>query len=441
MSDADLIDLLQRFAMALGVGFLMGIERGFRHRDAPDGTRAAGLRTHAVIGLLGGVSGALLPAIGQTGFAALTLAFAAALIVFKVRESITDGDISVTGTIAALALFALGAYAMWGDLRVVAAVGVALVGLLAVKGVLHAWLDKLTQAELRSSLLILAATAIVLPLLANHSIDPWGAINPRELWLLTILVAGASFAGYVAVRVLGQNRGVLAGAAAGALVSSTVVTAELGRRVRAGETTAPKAAAGAALAAAVSVTRMGLFVAATAGAALTEAVLALGIAVSALVVGAWGLNRLDRDRDKTDASAALRNPLELKSVAAFALLLGGATILGRLIANAYGQAGFLSFAAAGGLADVDAVALASASLVRGGLAPSVAAHAILIAVLVNTFAKGAIGAFAGGWRYSGFYLAVASVAALLGAFAWWFAAQGLFPWFSLGGSQALAKFG
>ena len=110
----------------------------------------------------------------------------------------------------------------------------ALAALLAFKQALHDWLDKVTWKELRSALLILAATAIALPLLPDRAIDPWGAINPRELWLLTILVAGASFAGYVAVRVLGDEVGVLAGAAAGALVSSTVVTAELGRRVHGG---------------------------------------------------------------------------------------------------------------------------------------------------------------------------------------------------------------
>lgn len=441
MSDADLIDLLQRFAMALGVGFLMGIERGFRHRDAPEGTRAAGLRTHALIGLLGGVSGALLPTIGAVGFAAITLAFAAALIVFKVRESMADNDVSVTGTIAALALFALGAYAMWADLRVVAAIGVTLVGLLAVKDALHAWLDKLTWAELRSALLILAATAIVLPLLPNLSIDPWGAINPRELWLLTILVAGASFAGYVAVRVLGPGRGELVGAAAGALVSSTIVTADLGRRVRVGETHARTAAAGAVLAAAVSVTRVGLFVAATVTTAFAEVAPALAGAVIVLVVAAWLLNRRDSAQRGAEAPGTLRNPLELRSVGAFALLLGVFTIIGRLVANAYGQAGFLSFAAAAGLADVDTVALASGSLVRHGLDPSVAAHAILIAVLVNTFSKGAIGVATGGWRFGGLYLAAAAAAALSGGLVWWFAARDLIPWFSLGGSLGQGWFG
>ncbi len=67
MNEADLLDVMQRLAMALALGFLLGVERGWRHRDAPEGSRAAGLRTHAVIGLLGGVSGALLPAIGSVG--------------------------------------------------------------------------------------------------------------------------------------------------------------------------------------------------------------------------------------------------------------------------------------------------------------------------------------------------------------------------------------
>ena len=74
MSDPALFELFQRLAMALGIGFLVGVERGWKHREAPEGTRAAGLRTHAVIGLMGGVTGALIPWIGQLGFAALALA-------------------------------------------------------------------------------------------------------------------------------------------------------------------------------------------------------------------------------------------------------------------------------------------------------------------------------------------------------------------------------
>lgn len=430
MPDPILIDTFSRLAMALGIGFLIGVERGWRHRDAPDGARAAGLRSHAVIGLAGGFTGLMLPAVGELGFAALALAFSAAFIIFKVRESQHDKDLSVTGTIAGLLVYAIGVYAMWGDLRVAAAAGVALAGLLAFKDALHGWLDKLTWKELRSALLILAATAIALPLLPDRAIDPWGAINPRELWMLTILVAGASFAGYVAVRLLGGDLGLLAGAAAGALVSSTVVTAELGRRVRKGESHAAAAAAGAMLAAAVSVGRVLVLVAVTAAPILPEAGPALVIALLAFVAGAFALRMFDREQNQADASASVKSPLDLVSVGQFALFLGGVIIAGRLIADAFGQAGLLPFAATAGLADVDAVALAAGSLVRGGLDAGAGAHAVLVAVLMNTLAKGGVGAVTGGWRYAGFYYLGAAGATAAALLAWWLATPILAPMFA-----------
>lgn len=436
MPDPILIEMFQRLAVATGIGFLVGVERGWKHRDAPDGTRAAGLRTHAVIGLMGGVSGALLPAVGEVGFAAIALAFAGAFIVFKVRESLKDDDISATGTIAGLLVFALGVYAMWGDLRIAAAVGVTLVGLLTFKDALHDWLDKVTWKELRSALLILAATAIALPLLPDRTIDPWGAINPRELWVLTILVAGASFAGYVAVRVLGSDIGVLAGAAAGALVSSTVVTAELGRRVRKGETHAMVAGAAAAIAAAISIGRVIVLLALTAAAILPEAGPALAAAVLSFAGAAFALRYFDREESGGDGRDKLRSPLDLVSVAQFALFLGGVIIVGRIVADAYGQAGLLPFAATAGLADVDAVTLAAGSLVRGGLEAGAGAHAVMIAVLMNTLAKGVIAAVTGGWRYAGLYFAASLAAAATAAAVWFFATPLLAPMFSPGASLA-----
>ncbi len=436
-----LIDIFQRLAMALGIGFLVGIERGWKHRDAPEGTRAAGLRTHAVIGLLGGVAGAMLPTIGEIGFAALALAFAGAFVTFKVRESQRDDDLSVTGTIAGLLVFALGAYAMWGDLRIAAAVGVTLVGLLAFKNALHDWLDKVTWKELRSALLILGATFIALPLLPDRTIDIWDAINPRELWLLTILVAGASFAGYVAVRVLGSDVGVLAGAAAGALVSSTVVTAEIGRRVRTGETHAMVGGAAAAIAAAISVGRVIILLAVTAMPIVPEAAPALVAALLVFVASAFALRYFDREGDGGDSAQKLRSPLDLMSVLQFAIFLGAVIIIGRIVADAFGQAGLLPFAATAGLADVDAVALAAGSLVRGGLEPAVGAHAVMIAVLMNTLAKGVIALVTGGWRYAALYLAAAMAAAIAAAAVWFLVTPFFAPMLQTEASLAPHMFG
>jgi uncharacterized membrane protein (DUF4010 family) len=430
MPDPFLFDLFQRLGLALGIGFLVGVEREWTHRDTPEGQRAAGVRTHAIIGLMGGIAAAMLPAIGQIGFAALALGFAAAMVVFKVRESQIDQDISVTGTIAALLVFALGAYAVVGSVVVAAAAGVALAGLLAFKQAIHGWIDKITWKELQSALLILAATAIALPLLPDRTIDLWDAINPRELWLLTILVAGASFAGYVAVRLLGEDIGLFAGAAAGSLVSSTVVTAELGRRVRAGETGAGLAAAAAALAAAVSVARVGVLVAIAAAIVLPQvgpalAAGALGFGAAAFVI--WRF--VDRGNGESSGRKQLRSPLEVWSVLTFAAFLGAVIIIGRIVAEAFGEAGLLPFAATAGLADVDAVALAAGSLVRGGLDPSVGGHAVLIAVLVNTYSKAAIALVTGGWRYAGLYAAAATGAALVAAAVWFLATPLLAPMF------------
>ncbi len=436
MPDPILIDMFQRLAMALGIGFLVGVERGWQHRDAPDGSRAAGLRTHAVVGLMGGVAGAMLPAIGQVGFAALSLIFAAAFIAFKLRESFKDNDLSVTGTIAGLLVYALGAYVMWGDMRIAAAVGVALVALLAFKEALHGWLDKVTWKELRSALLILAATAIALPLLPDRTIDPWEAINPRELWLLTILVAGASFAGYVAVRVLGDDVGVLAGAAAGAFVSSTVVTAELGRRVKKGESHALVGGAAASIAAAISVGRVVALLAVTGAAVLPEAGPALVTAALVFAIAALAMRYFDRADQGGDGREELSSPLDLWSVAKFALFLGAVIVVGRIVADAYGQAGLLPFAATAGLADVDAVTLAATSLVRGGLDASVGSHAVMVAVLMNTLSKGVIAVVTGGWKYAGLYFAAAGAATLAGALVWLFATPLLAPIFTQGASLA-----
>lgn len=53
-SDVDAI--FQRLGLALAIGLLVGLERGWKAREAAEGERVAGLRTYALSGLLGGLS-------------------------------------------------------------------------------------------------------------------------------------------------------------------------------------------------------------------------------------------------------------------------------------------------------------------------------------------------------------------------------------------------
>lgn len=82
--------------------------------EGGEGQRVAGIRTFAVIGLLGGVSGLLLPAAGALPVAARALAFGVAFAAFQFREAVEDGDNSITSTVAGLLAFALGLYAVVG---------------------------------------------------------------------------------------------------------------------------------------------------------------------------------------------------------------------------------------------------------------------------------------------------------------------------------------
>ena len=88
------LEPLQRVGLALAIGFLVGVERGWKQRDDGEGQRVAGIRTFALIGLLGGVCGLLLPAVGAAPVAALALAFGTAFAAFQFRQAAKDSDSS-----------------------------------------------------------------------------------------------------------------------------------------------------------------------------------------------------------------------------------------------------------------------------------------------------------------------------------------------------------
>jgi uncharacterized membrane protein (DUF4010 family) len=395
------LEPFQRLALALAIGFLVGVERGWRARDVAEGGRTAGIRTYALTGLLGGVAGLLSQSLGGWAFAAIGLPFAGAFILFKQREQAHDDDHSVTAVVAALLVFSLGAYATLGDGRIAGAAAVAATTLLAFKAVLHDWLKRLTWPELRSALVLLAMSVVALPLLPDRGFGPYGVVNPYELWLLTIAMAGVSFVAYAAIRIFGPARGLMVGSAAGAVVSSTAVTLHLGRLTR----QAPQAAAfhaGAALmAGGVMAVRVGAIAAVLAPALLQRLAppLAAFAGVSFLLaLGAAGLS--SRRLPTEPAASPMKSPFEFGLVLKFVLVLGAIMAAARVLAALYGSQGLLPLAAFAGLADVDAVTLAVARMTReDGLDLEFAAYAVLLATAVDSGSKVVIATVVGGVRF------------------------------------------
>lgn len=382
-----------QLGIALAIGLLVGLERGWRERDAPDRSRTAGIRTFGIAGLLGGIMAALAEALNAISvLIAGFLAFAGIFAWYKAREAAHDEDFSVTTVIAGLAVFALGALCVAGDFRVAAAGGAALAALLASREILHGLLKRLTWIELRSALILAVMTAVVLPLLPDRTFDPWGGFNPREVWLLSVLMASISFAGYVAVRVLGNARGLIVSALAGAVVSSTAVTLSLARTANASDNSLSYAGA-ASLAAMISILRVCLVVLLLAPA--VAAFIAMPALAAALTLGVCGTIALAIHGRKPENPGATRNPFELVPLLIFALLFAVASTASAALAFQFKEQGLLASSAIAGAFDVDASVLSALRLVKQSMSIETVGHAVLTALMANAIGRLFLAVFAG----------------------------------------------
>lgn len=407
--------LLLRLALALAIGLLVGIERGWRQRTLREGARTAGVRTYALIGLLGGACGALSLAAGTplpwvVTLAVLTLVFG----VFALREGRAERNFSVTGVIAAMTVFVLGVLAGEGQLQAAAVAGVLTAGLLASRQQLHRAVAKLSWVELRSALLLLIMTVVVLPLLPDRAIDPLGAFNPHEIWLLMVLVAAVSYTGYIALRVAGPARGPLVAGLAGGLTSSTATTIALARRSREVEQ-GDALAEGVALAAMVSLGRTYLLALAVQPALAGG--LAPAIAAAAVVFGLAGVVALLHD-GRAKRGGDIGVPFELITVLGFGALLAVIVLAGAWVTDRFGAGGTYLFAAISGFVDVDAVTLASARSVGRGATADLAATAILTALGSNAVLRAVYGWTFGSRSFAGRLTLISALALAAGGLAW-----------------------
>jgi uncharacterized membrane protein (DUF4010 family) len=421
----DLEELLSRLALALGIGLLIGLERGWRTREAAAGSRTAGIRTFAISGLLGGViaaiAGTLETPASAGGAMFLTAGFAihaAVISAYQFAENKADGTFSATTPIAAMLTFALGAYALVGNMWAAAAGGVAVTVVLAVREELHGWVEQLTWPELRSGLVLLAMTCIALPIMPAAQVGPFGGVNPREVWLIAIVLAFISFMAYAAVKYLGAQKGVLIAGAMGGLVSSTAVTIDSARRAAAHEGSPDLLTASVAMASAVMFLRViGLVAVLSPGLLLlmAPALVSASIASAACAGFLAYWRHAGEAGDTPQRRVSFRNPFSLWAVLAFAVLLAAVMVLSRAVGESLGPTWVVLGAIVAGLADVDAITISLSRLTPSLLKPDHVALAILAAVASDTVSKVGIGAVIGRGPFAAQIASVAVASLLAGA--------------------------
>jgi uncharacterized membrane protein (DUF4010 family) len=397
-------EIYQRLLLALGVGLLIGFERGWQAREAQAGARAAGIRTFTLIGFLGGLAGLLGELLGEIVLAVIFAGVGILVIAVYVMNRREGGDKGITTDIAALVAFALGVVAVRGDMVVAAAGAVVTAVFLDVKTPLHDFLQRVRRIELDAVLKLLLISVVLLPVLPNKGYGPGGIWNPYALWWIVVLVAGISLAGYIAIRLAGARRGALVMGLLGGLASSTAVTVSGARMTRTSPGLAPHFAAAIAAASGMMALRTLAIALVLFGALGPFARILAPPFVAAGLAGfvvAWLLSlRASRSGIATDrAFEQVRSPENIGTALQFAVVMAVVILVAYYARTWFGDAGVLVTAAISGLVDVDAVTVSMTRLASGadgGLSIAVAGAAILLATIVNQLVKVAItGAIAG----------------------------------------------
>ncbi len=386
--------LVLKLLVALGIGLLVGAERERRQAEAP-ARGAAGIRTFALVALVGGVAAALG---GEALLVACALVVGALAALSYAHGRVEDPGL--TTEVALVATYLLGALALRQP-ALAAALAVVVAVLLASRTLLHRFVQSvLTEEELRDALLLLAAALVVLPLAPNRPVGPFGVLNPRTLWTLVVLVMAISSAGYVALRALGPKAGLpLAGLASG-FVSSTATIGALGARARREPALGTAAVAGATLSTVATILQMAVVLAATSGAVLRA--LALPLVFAGLAAAVWGLFFMLRSlRDRGLAETQRGRAFDPKMAIAFAATVSVILLVSAAVNAALGSRGLLVATGLAGFADTHSPAISVASLVAAGkLGVEDAVTPILAALSTNTISKIVLAAATGGRRFA-----------------------------------------
>jgi uncharacterized membrane protein (DUF4010 family) len=410
--------IFERLAVALALGLLIGMERGWKTRELDPGERVAGVRTFAVIGFLGGLAALLTLQTSAATLAAALLAVGGMLALNHwYTLSRQDADAGATTLIAALATFGLGALAGFGQLAVAAAGGVVMTIVLGVKQELHGFLKRLEHHELMAGLQLLAISVVLLPVLPNADYGPMGAINPYEIWWMVVLIAGLSFLGYVAIRIAGTAHGVMLTGLIGGFASSTVIAVNMSRlRGPDGDPGRDALlATGAVAALATMFPRVLVIAAAIApGMAVSLAWALVPACLGTLASVAW---RWRRAAEVTDTqSLQPRKPFELRIAVEFAFILTVIMVAVEAARLGLGDQGLYALGLLAGLFDVDAIALSFAQMTAEDRAlPGVGVVALALGVLANMFVKPILLTIVGAPAIAKHTLWPLALAALLGA--------------------------
>jgi len=251
-------------------------------------------------------------------------------------------------------------------------------------------------------------TFVVLPILPDKAIDMWNLINPHQIWLMVVLVAGISFFGYIAVRFFGTKHGIGITGLLGGLVSSTAVTISMSKKAIDNSSLSKNLAVAITLASSVMLFRAWIEI------FLIHRELAYTMTWAVIIATLSGYSVIaylffTANTQEIEQSVTFKNPFEINEALLMGLIFGVVLAFIGIAEKNIGDAGIYIVSSVSGLADVDAVILSLSSYAKNGLDAHIALNGIMIAIISNSFIKFSIALFVGKWalaRYVAIYYLV-----------------------------------
>jgi len=384
LSADGIVETALRLGVAALAGLAVGVEREWSSGQGERAPRFAGVRTFLLLGLIGGLA-ADLHGRGQTAAGALLLAATGALVVAAYVMAARGGDVDGTTEVSALLVLAMGALAGSGQLVLACALSALTALVLVEKTRIHSFVLRMEPQALQAGARFAVLALVVLPLLPEGPFGPAPGIRPRELWALVLLFSGLSFAGFIALRLVGPGRGQGVAGLLGGLISSTAVTLGFARESREHAQLGRALALGVIAACTVLYVRVGIL-SSVLNPAVSLAVLPYlaGPLAAGLLAAALVMRGLE---PATAVAPTPQNPLRLGAAIQMAVAFQIVLYAVGWASNRFGSSGLLVSAAVLGLSDVDALTYSMAKLGGGATGPAIAARGLAVGILSNTAFK------------------------------------------------------
>lgn len=393
------VNIFYRLVAALGIGFVIGMQREHTYFDKTD-RHPAGVRTFSMVGFCGALTACLGVSMESvapfiTGFVVIGLLLAASHVSFSINHK--DVSAGITTSIALILVYLLGGMCWFGRLLEACMVMVVLLLLLSAKKPLHDFANKISTEDITATVKFAVISLMILPFLPNQVYGPPGleVLNPHSIWLFVVFISGIGFVSYVLIKIIGPGKGIWLTGLFGGLASSTALTLNMVGRSHENETYANDFTMSIVLSWAVMYARLYLIC------VFLMPALAAPLAVPLLVPMVPSLGyalfiKFRKSMDHSEKSSDFSNPFKLLPAIKFGLIFTVVMFVANAARVYLGSGALIACSFFGGAAAVDALVF---SLVDMSLNASITCRelilSLLMASLANTVVKGALVFFLG----------------------------------------------